>query len=1111
MNENPVKIHNKFSAEEIELLKKKAKKINFLRPFFGEAFDSLVDETTIEESFKVGVSTKFNLNENVVLDETFLNKLSAVTQLNDSSSIGDSSEQPTSSIIVQLLNTITTEELFKQFKGLKINLDDSINFSEAFNLEEISVLLDAISVNDDLINTASFKNQFLSSVGFSELLTIIVNSDIQQETSDSILIGDDFLQKVDILFNLSDSTSVSDSISVKSEIPISLDDTITIEDNLSIDNAITLNLTDSVTLEDLISNFINFKSLFTEAVLITDDFISTTNFVTNLSSSTNVTDDSNAFDSYTTYYVNGIFVDDVLTSFLILGVRNTTLVSPVNTNTSGNVLFVWNTAENATGYDLQVGTNSNFLTGLVINLTNLSTTSYTAQSPLANNTYFWRVRGRNNTTGKIGNWTPAATFNVISLAAPVFTYPLNNQNTSLSVTASWNSISLADSYDLQLSNASNFSNILLNVNTSDTSYVLPTLTKDLTYYLRIRSRSGSLFSDWSTITFTTLIAALNDATTSLDEFKHISIMKNNMFETTTITDSLFSEVISGFVEAPTLISPTASAQTGSDVLFRWSEVSNVDSYEFFLSSDAGFGTIIKTAQTVNPEIIVSELNNNATYYWRVRAKKNGFDSALTASRQFTVISTFEYTVYPYQLLSDVPTTKTFINWIDNSATVSTANSTLYYGPDLDNLTTVSVASNGVLSNTLKRTFNNHITGLTANTPYKCFIKTGNNNYSKVFTFKTEPTTLTSDYKVAMLSDIHIEDTDPESMATSTEMSLVRSENPNILCLIGDIVSRSDVKDEAKSNEYIRFFKEHINTYLYTNNVMIPMVVVPGNHDVGELASENAATTPKSADTGYFQQLFNTFKVTNTNQNHGYITIGTDLKIIAMDLFSSTLQTQVNHIQNAGTSEKYIIPISHFPILPSTTRAVQDGNYFPTVIRTLSPIVSNNNKIKAYFTGHMHTQYNSKRWSVTESETIPPTNLVSLGSNKYIVSDTSVTGKTEFGSGYKGARQLLSATYDGIYIGYNASYVGKVYSGSQSDVPTGTLVPSTFYIVTLNAATGNEKFKVEQLVYNSSNNIIAERNEFDMLLEEPQIPEETEPITGTTYLAMDWDQTEGVWE
>jgi hypothetical protein len=62
MNENPVKIHNKFSAEEIELLKKKAKKISFTRPFFGETANNFVDETTIEEYFKVVVSKKFNLN-----------------------------------------------------------------------------------------------------------------------------------------------------------------------------------------------------------------------------------------------------------------------------------------------------------------------------------------------------------------------------------------------------------------------------------------------------------------------------------------------------------------------------------------------------------------------------------------------------------------------------------------------------------------------------------------------------------------------------------------------------------------------------------------------------------------------------------------------------------------------------------------------------------------------------------------------------------------------------------------------------------------------------------------------------------------------------------------
>jgi len=997
MNEKSIKIHtasskskidkfkalkaeiNKFIAKNVNLKKKKAKKVNLGRPFFGNAVDNLLDETIIEDSFKIGISTKFNLNENISIDESFVNILNAVTKLNDSSGISD---EPNLNLDVKLLNTITAEELFKHLNSLGINLNDSVTLSEIFNLKETINFLDSTSIDDNLVDIVSFKNEFLSSVGLSELLTIIVNSDIQEQIADSVLIGDDFLHKLDILLNLSDSTSVLDSIFVKSEIPISLDDSMSVEDNLNFNTNFKLNLTDSVTLEDLISDVLNSKSIFTEVIIANDDFISKANFVNNISSLTNVSDDLNTanvfnevipvdvvvntseeeFDQSVLYYVYGIFADDELTSFLILGVRDTTLISPLNISVAGNTTFTWNTAENATGYDLQVATSSNFLTGIVVNITNLSTTSYTVQTILTNNNYFWRVRGRNNTTGKIGNWTPNGTFSVITLAPPQIVFPANNQLTDIPTTIIWNPVAQALSYDIQISTNSAFNTFFeINTNTTNTSFVFSAMLINTPYYFRLRSVSGSLVSAWTdTRAFFKIPSILNDSITSSDSLTSKASFINSLNDSASLTDSITSEVVS-------------------------------------------------------------------------------------------IITTDD--IYLYQLLSDDPTTKTLINWVDEAGTPDGTTQTLTYYPEGNpsSITTLNVTGT-VVPNTSNSAFrySAKISGLTANTTYKCKV-TKSGFISNEYTFKTFKTTLGSDsFRVAVLSDIHIDRTTGGSMNSAARMQHVRSQNPDVLFLMGDIVSQSYNLNTTNSQLYLTFFKEHINTYLNTSRVMIPMVNIPGNHDLGE---RNPATTNVSATSGYFQLFWNTFKEYNSNNNYGAIKFGNYLKLVGLDLFSANPTTNANFINGLANDTEYVIPFSHFPILPSTTRESYDADYFNPVIQGLAPALNSNNKIKAYFTGHMHTRFNSKGWKVVNTSPAPA-NSLSLGSNNYIVEDTSATRKKEYGQGYRNNRPLATVTTGGNTFGNTAWYVNEVESSENI---------GTFYVVEIKAA--NEKFDV--ITYNST--------------------------------------------
>jgi hypothetical protein len=1005
MDEKNIKIHTAFSkteverfsasdieidkpsAEEVEVLKKRAEKISLNRPFSGETSFNADDTATLNESFNASVSyAKVEFTDSVEPVDTANTRMSMLNTLSDTAGLADDT---TKTLDIKFLDTVNSEEVTKFLLHMRETYSSEVTIVDSIQIDELLRFSEQIEIVSDFIQTALLQQPLSDAVNIQESLNIILNSSILQTFSDTATTEDDISFSVSGINEVSDSVSVLDKLTSRLAIPTSFSDTLTSDDSIITRNALIAELSDSVTITDELTSVNSTRVQLTEVIIADDELISIMSMIQPVSSSLSIAEAFNAandidhiipidtvvntseqeFDDSTRYFIYGIFADDVLVSFLILGVRDTTLVSPLNTNVAGNVTFTWNPAENATGYDLQVATASNFLSGVIVNLTNLASTSYSVTSPLANNIYYWRVRGRNNTTGKIGNWTSNGTFTVISLTAPVFIYPKASQNTGLTATASWNLVSVAASYDLQLSTDSNFGSTLINVNTTNTSYLLPTLTKNTTYYIRVRSKNGSLISSWSTVTFTTTVVSLVDSTSVTD-----APIKSTMIMGNTLNDSASSS----------------------------EEISSV---------------------VTTPEQILSDK------------------------------------FYPYQLLTNDPTTKVLINWIDDNDSYLGTNQTLRYGLEGQALSNSIVVSPQSIPNSNKKLYSAEITGLTPNTTHS-FLIDNDPVESYEFKFKTQKSTLGSDeYKVAFVSDIHIDYTDGASMNTSSRMAQVKAQTPNIICFIGDIVSNSHTPDTTKSNEYIRFFKEHVNTQLNTNRVLQPMVNVPGNHDVGEL-NDNPTKTR-----GYFQLFWNTFKTYNSGNNLGSIKIGNYLRLVGLDLFSDTVTNNANLINNLPDDTDYVIPFSHFPILPSTTRQSWDSAIFESVAQNIAPALNNKPKIKAYFTGHMHTRYQSKKWQVSTIEGTP-LNKTSLGNNNYIIESFNPLFKQEFGQGYRNNRTLANVTLNGNLYGNTAWYVENVLSHAEG----------TFYVVRLKAS--NALFTVE--AYNSTSSTATLLNSYNML-------------------------------
>jgi transposase-like protein len=147
----------------------------------------------------------------------------------------------------------------------------------------------------------------------------------------------------------------------------------------------------------------------------------------------------------------------------------------------------------ATSYTLQLSTSPSFIPDSTQTVSNIPFTvsgAYASTSspvgPLRNNTtYYWRVSSTN--PGGTTAYSAAFQFTTAPLpGAPALQLPLNLAiNVATSATLSWNSVGAATSYHLQVSTASTFTTLLVNLaNVTATSSAV-SLALNTTYFWRV--------------------------------------------------------------------------------------------------------------------------------------------------------------------------------------------------------------------------------------------------------------------------------------------------------------------------------------------------------------------------------------------------------------------------------------------------------------------------------------------------------------------------------------------------------------------------------------------------------------------------------------------------
>ncbi|MCQ2284641.1 MAG: T9SS type A sorting domain-containing protein, partial [Bacteroidales bacterium] len=215
---------------------------------------------------------------------------------------------------------------------------------------------------------------------------------------------------------------------------------------------------------------------------------------------------------------------------------NDTIGIPYNSS----VAFSWQPIENVQGYYYQISTSNDFSTIIAQGNTSLTFTSVSNFSPTT--TYYWRVRGYNNSGNSVWSQVWHFTTNDVVLTPPVLVSPANDATVQTSnITLTWQSVFGANSYELQFSMDANFATAVTNFTTTGTQYSLTGIPDNTTLYWRVRATNGNTFSDWSAPWhFTT-----NECQTSSYAFSH-SICNGESYEffgQTLTTSGDYSQVL----------------------------------------------------------------------------------------------------------------------------------------------------------------------------------------------------------------------------------------------------------------------------------------------------------------------------------------------------------------------------------------------------------------------------------------------------------------------------------------------------------------------------------------------------------------------------------------
>lgn len=289
-------------------------------------------------------------------------------------------------------------------------------------------------------------------------------------------------------------------------------------------------------------------------------------------------------------YGRGIWKADLPTTL-----ERPLISEPINNSfgiKTSNLLVDWNDIEDATKYIVQSSNDNNFDD-------NVSTDTVTvSRYILASLEYFTQffIRVKALSDFSQSEWSSINKFttivNRVSLISPINNSIGKDTNELLK----WAKTDGATEYQLQLSEDSEFSEILLDTNLNDLQLATSNLKYFSEYWFKVRAKdpSGS-YGDWSFV---------------------------RKFKTN--------------INSPLLVLPeNLSNLIEYNYSFDWMDVNNADNYIIQIATDDEFENIYIESSTSNSSIAITNLSPFTNYFWKVKAENNGIGSNWSEIFTFT--------------------------------------------------------------------------------------------------------------------------------------------------------------------------------------------------------------------------------------------------------------------------------------------------------------------------------------------------------------------------------------------------------------------------------------------------------------------------------------------
>jgi hypothetical protein len=277
---------------------------------------------------------------------------------------------------------------------------------------------------------------------------------------------------------------------------------------------------------------------------------------------------------------------------------------PGATNQSKVLDLSWTTVSAARSYHVQISDRSDF-SNMVVDKSDVSTNTYRATGLKGATTYHWRVAGVDNQDRSTFSHPRAFTTVTDAPAAIELISPQDKAVHVPRVSAySWSPRSTATSYQLQIALDGDFSKVVLN----DSALVetKQTLTQPLaygtSYFWRVRGRNAGGNGAWSAVRgFTTIVASPGSVS---------------------------------------LVKPVDGSQDVSlSPVLAWAAQPSALMYQLQVAEDRSMSQIVvdDSAMAATEDSLQVLLENEKTYYWRVRARNAGGDGVWSEVWSFTTI------------------------------------------------------------------------------------------------------------------------------------------------------------------------------------------------------------------------------------------------------------------------------------------------------------------------------------------------------------------------------------------------------------------------------------------------------------------------------------------